>query len=190
MNHGIMAQDWDTLMIAFWSSLYGCCYFLACHLPFVNANLGRNSYWLASGERREGGVRGANRFVTNSLKRMLQLALFRLWGESICEIQKHFRHADLINCPPGRVFTQCQVFRAVLTANCITNCCIIMFDYNANASYNSIKIGHTLNWPYYARSSTTCICQIQIHLQRRVYVCVWVAPPDAVALYSKPKLDA
>lgn len=120
-------------------------------------------------EGREGGVRGANRFVTNSLKRMLQLALFRLWGESICEIQKHFRHADLINCPPGRVFTQCQVFRAVLTANCITNCCIIMFDYNANASYNSIKIGHTLNWPYYAQFNNlylsdtdtpteTCVC--------------------------------
>lgn len=168
MNHGIMAQDWDTLLSAFWSCLYGWCYFLACHLPFVHANRSRNSYW--EGEGRGRGASTANKFVTNSLKRMLQLALFRLWGESICQIQKHFRHADLINY---RVFTQSEVFRAVLTANCITNC-IIMFDYNANASYNSIKIGHTLNWPYRcARSSTTCICQIQIHLYIYLCVCEW-----------------
>lgn len=55
-----------------------------------------------------------------------------------------------------------------------------MFDYNANASYNSIKIGHTLNWPYYAQFNNLYLSDTDTSI--KAYVCVWVAPPDAVAL--------
>lgn len=55
-----------------------------------------------------------------------------------------------------------------------------MLDYNKYASYNSIKIGHTRNWPSCWASERKQFNNLYNYTQLRV--CVWVAPPDAVAL--------